>query len=127
MKPDEIREQFAVIGECIFRLCNNSSANYAQMPARGDADVYAFQADIKPLLLEIKAHLLQERATSQRSLTEKQAATYIGVSPRTIRNWRTRRELPVTQLGRAVRYEKLELDRFAKKRTTAIKPLRLLI
>jgi excisionase family DNA binding protein len=122
MKPDEIRKQFALIGECMFRLCNSTPANHPRNLNEPDADDP--QAEIKSLLMDIKAQLLRETGISREFLTEKEAATYLGVSPRTIRNWRERRELPVTQLGRAVRYQKSQLDHFAKAHSTPIKPRR---
>lgn len=51
-------------------------------------------------------------------LTEHEAATRLGVSPGTLRVWRcTRRhDLAWIKLGRAVRYDPAELDRFVRER-----------
>lgn len=49
-----------------------------------------------------------------RLITERQAATFLGVSPATLRVWRcTRRvQLPFVKVGRAVRYDERDLLAF---------------
>ncbi len=50
-------------------------------------------------------------------LTTDEAAEALGLSPRTLRNWRTRGGGPVaTKLGAAVRYRRRDLEAFASAR-----------
>lgn len=48
------------------------------------------------------------------SLTERQAADHLGVSPGTLANWRSSGavRVPFVRLGRAVRYRRSDLERF---------------
>jgi excisionase family DNA binding protein len=50
--------------------------------------------------------------------TEKEAAVYLNVSPRTLQAWRLRGGGPeYVKLGNAVRYDRDALDRFIAERT----------
>jgi len=52
--------------------------------------------------------------------TEKEAAAYLNVSPRTLQAWRLRGGGPAyVKLGAAVRYDRDALDRFITERTRA--------
>ena len=52
--------------------------------------------------------------------TEKEAAAYLNVSPRTLQAWRLRGGGPAyVKLGNAVRYDRAALDRFIAERTRA--------
>jgi predicted DNA-binding transcriptional regulator AlpA len=54
-----------------------------------------------------------EKNEPKNSMTEREAAAYLGVSPTTLNNWRARRQPPVwVKLGKAVRYLKSDLDAF---------------
>ncbi len=55
----------------------------------------------------------------QRLVTEKQAAKLLSVSPRTLRNWRTRGGGPrfVKISGRCIRYSIADINEWTKKRT----------
>jgi excisionase family DNA binding protein len=51
--------------------------------------------------------------TGKRLLTTDEAATYIGVSPETLRLWASQRRLiPIIKIGKLVRYDVLDLDDF---------------
>jgi excisionase family DNA binding protein len=64
---------------------------------------------------------MQDVLSPNRSLeSETQAALYLGVSPRTLQAWRIRGDGPsFVKLGRSVRYDRAELDRFIAERTRA--------
>lgn len=50
------------------------------------------------------------------TMTEAQAATYLCLSQETLRRWRTERRGPVYQkLGRAVRYQRSDLDAWQRR------------
>ena len=52
--------------------------------------------------------------------TEKEAAAYLNVSPRTLQAWRLRGNGPAyVKLGNAVRYDRATLDRFIAENTRA--------
>jgi excisionase family DNA binding protein len=53
------------------------------------------------------------------ALCEKQAANLLGLSPKTLRNWRStgQTKLPFIKLGRAVRYAKSDLEAFCQANT----------
>ena len=59
-------------------------------------------------------------APARRLDTEKEAAAYLNVSPRTLQAWRLRGGGPAyVKLGNAVRYDRDALDRFITERTRA--------
>ena len=52
--------------------------------------------------------------------TENEAACYLKMSPRTLQAWRQRGEGPrYFKVGRSVRYDRAELDRWLAERTRA--------
>ena len=52
--------------------------------------------------------------------SETQAALYLGISPRTLQAWRCRGDGPAfIKVGRSVRYDRAELDRFITEQTRA--------
>lgn len=54
-------------------------------------------------------------------LSEREAASFLGIAPRTLSIWRStkRYPLPFVKVGRAVRYRREELERFIAARTVA--------
>jgi len=55
---------------------------------------------------------------SRTLLNETEAALSLDLSPRTLQAWRIRGEGPAfVKLGRAVRYDRAEIDRFIAERT----------
>jgi excisionase family DNA binding protein len=52
-------------------------------------------------------------------LTNPQAATYLGITPRTLEVWRCtkRHEIPYLKVGRLVKYRKADLDTWLRSRT----------
>lgn len=53
-------------------------------------------------------------------VNETMAALHLDISPRTLQAWRIRGEGPAfVKLGRSVRYDRAELDRFIAERTQA--------
>ncbi len=48
-------------------------------------------------------------------LTAEQAASYLGVSVGTVRNWTSARYVPFSRRGRVVRYHRDALDRWLSK------------
>jgi excisionase family DNA binding protein len=54
----------------------------------------------------------------KRYLKVEELATYLGLSPETIRAWVKKRQIPFYKLGRAVRFDKHEIDKWleSKKR-----------
>ncbi|WP_222424192.1 helix-turn-helix domain-containing protein [Desulfamplus magnetovallimortis] len=54
-------------------------------------------------------------------LTTDEAAIYLGVTVQTLANWRhDRKYLKYVKLGRAIRYQKAELDRYIAENTISI-------
>lgn len=47
-------------------------------------------------------------------LTTDQAARYLGLSPKTLNNWRTKGVVPFYRFGRAIRYSRQDLDEYAE-------------
>ncbi|EIC19500.1 helix-turn-helix transcriptional regulator [Thiorhodovibrio frisius] len=57
---------------------------------------------------------------SRALLNETEAALSLDLSPRTLQAWRIRGEGPAfVKLGRSVRYDRAEIDRFIAERTQA--------
>lgn len=56
--------------------------------------------------------------TTDRRMTEREAAAYLGVQPQTLAVWRctARYSLPYYRVGRAVRYSLRDLDAFLESR-----------
>jgi predicted DNA-binding transcriptional regulator AlpA len=66
------------------------------------------------------AHTIIETTAPAAFLTEKQAAQHLGLSPKTLRNWRSRGEGPsFLRLGSAVRYHSETLTSWALNQTAA--------
>ena len=61
-----------------------------------------------------------------RRLTTRQAAEYLGIRPGTLEIWRAkgRHRITYTRIGRLVRYERAELDRWLKSRRECPAPNR---
>lgn len=57
-------------------------------------------------------------------LNTKEAARYIGKSPKTLRKWKSnkRYNLSVIKIGRSIHYRQSELDRFLDQSTIEIRP-----
>lgn len=65
-----------------------------------------------------KVRKMEEQRSTQ-LMNNEQAAIYLGISPRTLNNWRSRREGPKpTYLGRLVRYHIRELEKYIVQNTT---------
>ena len=69
---------------------------------------------------------LQMRPDSPRRLTTSQAAAYIGIRPGTLEIWRAkgRYHIPFVRIGRLVRYDRADLDRWLKSRRECPAPNR---
>lgn len=66
----------------------------------------------------LKALSIHEAKTTNEYVCTKSAATYLGISPELLENWRTYGGGPkFTKLAHAVRYKKSELDEFMLART----------
>lgn len=62
-------------------------------------------------------------ATPEKKLTTEEAAALLGVLPETLASWRClgRYNLPYIKVGRAVRYDRRDIDAWlASRRTTAV-------
>jgi len=57
--------------------------------------------------------------TSDRLLTDKEAATFLGLKPNTLATWRcsSRYGLPFVKVGKAVRYRMADLEKWLAART----------
>jgi len=59
-----------------------------------------------------------EQLKSMRLMNTAQAAEYLGISPGTLRCWCSmHKHIPFVKIGRAVRYDRFELDKFIKENT----------
>ena len=47
----------------------------------------------------------------KRLLDAREAAAYLGLSESTIRQWASMRKIPTVKMGRALRFDKVELDK----------------
>ena len=78
-------------------------------------------------LRERKGHYasMSNLKTTDRLLTEREAAEYLAVSPMTLRKWRCTRmvEVPYIKLGKAVRYQRKDLDAFLQDHRVEYSPL----
>ena len=62
-----------------------------------------------------------QAADAAQILTDETAATLLGVEPRTIREWRTRRGLPFCRLTpKVVRIRRVDLDKWIARHQVAI-------
>ncbi|MFA6449136.1 MAG: helix-turn-helix domain-containing protein [bacterium] len=54
-------------------------------------------------------------------MNTEQAATYLGISPGTLRVWCSmRKHVPFVKVGRAVRYDRFELDKYIKENAVSM-------
>lgn len=52
------------------------------------------------------------KSEQKRLFNVEEAAQYIGLTPGTLYNMASRREIPTVKVGRALRFDVLQLDRF---------------
>ncbi len=58
----------------------------------------------------------------QRYLSLNQAASYLGLSPKTIYVWAEGEKIPAYKVGRLWRFDRVELDAFVRRSPGATKP-----
>ncbi|MFC1491020.1 helix-turn-helix domain-containing protein [Nitrospinota bacterium] len=54
--------------------------------------------------------IAQGEPPEKRLLDAREAAAYLGLSEHTIRQWASMRKIPTVKLGRALRFDRMELD-----------------
>ena len=65
-------------------------------------------------LLSVASHMLE-----QRYLSVADAASYLGLSAKTVYSWAEKGAMPAYKVGRLWRFDKTELDEFVRKSSAA--------
>ena len=58
--------------------------------------------------------------TEKRLMTAKEAATFLGLSARTVWNWALSGKLPTTRLGRKVMFDRRQLEEFIQEKSIPV-------
>jgi len=81
---------------------------------------YDSSEDAQGRLLRVFEYLLQHAGVEKRYLTIEELSNYISTPKGTIYTWTHMRKIPYSKVGRILRFDKQEIDRWMKKKKVKV-------
>lgn len=107
-----------VDGRLVYKLiCNGNFCTFGLEFVKDKDKVTEMAADVREKDIR-RYHIIRSSVVvpNDEIFTIKQAAVYLGVKPETLYNWNHHKKIKYSQIGRSVRYRKIDLDEKLKKK-----------